>query len=257
MQLQPCQRLQQLKERNLPTAVVTRTEEAYRALRRVIAKQELPPGTWLRQRAIAAKLGMSPTPLVQAFQRLEHEGLVECVPQWGVRIRALTVHELEQVYRMRGAMESIVFRELASRAGEVADAVVKLRPLAEEVDRADEALRRDVLEGVRETGTPLPIDQDFHLALARLSGMGMIVREIDRLCLLSATMLALAPNQPSATTHVGLLDAILTGDPDLAEQAIRNAIEQNIQHVLPLLRERFGDAPIVFQTAETDQEPTG
>lgn len=229
-------------------AVFTRAEEAYKTLRRAIVTQKLPQGTWLRQRTIAAELGMSPTPLVQAFQRLQHEGLVECVPQWGVRVRALTVHELKQIFVMRTALESVVFRELASRANEIADEIRELRPMAEEVDRADEALRVEILEGRRAAGESLEIDQQFHLALARLSGLDMVAREIDRLCLLSATVLALMPkDMPTVTTHVHLLDAILTGNPDTAERAIRDAIESVADYVLPRLQQKFGDGPISYQ----------
>lgn len=237
----------------MSTATITRAEEAYQALRDVIARQEFPPGTWLRQRTIAAKLGMSPTPLVQAFQRLEHEGLVECVPQWGVRVRALSVHQLDQVYRMRVALESIVFRELATRVDELRASLKKLRPLAEEVDQAVEQIRRAVLEGQEKVGTSLPVDQDFHLKLARLSGMEMVVREIDRLCLLSTTIIALVPTEsPPQITHVELLDAILSGDPDRAERSIRNSTEATMQHTLPRLREKFGDGPIVLPNGDSE-----
>lgn len=239
----------------MSTLTITRAEEAYQALREVIARQELPPGTWLRQRTIAAKLGMSPTPLVQAFQRLEHEGLVECVPQWGVRVRALSVHQLDQVYRMRVALESIVFRQLATRANELRTSLEKLRPLAEEVDRAAEAVRQAVARGEQPAGTSLPVDQQFHLELARLSGMEMVVREIDRLCLLSTTIIAFVPNEKRPTiTHVDLLDAILTGDPDLAERTIRSSTEANMRHTLPMLTERFGDGPIILANESFEDE---
>lgn len=175
------------------------------------------------------------------------------VPQ-GVRVIALTVHELDQVYRMRLALESIVFRELASRANEVAAELENLRPLAKEVDRADEDLRRDVLLGRATIGTGLPIDQQFHRTLARLSGMEMIVREMDRLCLLSATMIALVPNDsPKNITHVELLDAILSGNPDTAEKQIRTATEAAMSHVIPRLRDQFGyNRPVILDSTETD-----
>ena len=235
------------------TNVVTSTDKAYEILRHAIVTRELPQGRWLRQRAVAAKMGMSPTPLVQAFQRLQHEGLLENVPRWGVRVRALTVHELRQVLGMRLAMETLVYRELASRADELADAINDLRPLAEEVDSADEKLRMDVLEGRQQAGTPLLIDHEFHLALARLTGMDMVVREIDRLCLLPATALALVPKKiPMAVTHVELLDAILTGEPDIAERAVRTSNESTAEYMLPRLREQFGDGPIVLAEKEWD-----
>jgi len=154
-------------------------------------------------------------------------------------------------------MESMVFRELASRADEVANAVRNLRSLAENVDRAAEVLRVEVVAGRRHVGESLLIDQEFHLALAQLSGMDLIAREIDRLCVLPATVLALVPKSiPSEVSHVELLDAILTGDPDQAERSIKAAIASAAEYVLPRLREQFGDGPIILPTSEEAAPPS-
>jgi DNA-binding GntR family transcriptional regulator len=237
----------------MPTSIVTRSEEAYRRLREAIVRQELPQGAWLRQRTLAAELGMSPTPLVQAFQRLEHEGLVESVPQWGVRVRALTVRELKQIYGMRAALESLVFRELASNLDLFRRGVQDLRPLARDVDLADEELRVDVLEGRRDVGESLLIDLKFHLALAELSKLEMVTKEIDRLCLLPSTVHAwVAKKTPTAIKHVKLLDAILTGEPETAESAIRKAINFVADTDLPVLEKRFGNQPILFDGASQE-----
>ena len=118
-------------------------------------------------------------------------------------------------------------------------------------------LGQDVRQGYREAGAYCQNDQEFHLALARISGMDMIVREIDRLGLLSATTVVLvqedAPQSAPPTHHSELLDAILTGDSDVAERAIRAAIEPVLQHELPVLRARFGDGPIIFGGKKVDR----
>jgi DNA-binding GntR family transcriptional regulator len=233
--------------------MVTRAEEAYHALRDVIVRQEFPPGTWLRRRTLASKFKMSPTPLVQAFQRLEQEGLVECVPQWGVRVRALTVSELDQIYRMRLALETIVFRELACKVSQVASDLKKLRSLADQIDQSV-----DIAHGRPKPGAPIRQDHEFHLALARLAGMDLVVREIERLCLLSATMIPILPNPASTVPNHGqLLDAILTGDADIAERSIRAVLEPDMQYVIGFLREWFGDKPIIFgnDSEEGNQRP--
>lgn len=235
-------------------AIQTRTEEAYQVLKQVISGQEFPPGTWLRHREIATKLGMSRTPLLQAFQRLEHEGLVECVPQWGVRVRAITVKQLDEIFRMRLALETIVFRELASKAHELRDSLNKLRPLAEQVDREMEAIYEDVRLGRRTVGSGNQQDREFHKELARLSGLEMVPKEIDRLCLLSATIVVLVSNPAHGIPHTQLLDAILTGDCDEAERAIRSALEPVFQYDIPLLRQRFSDGPIIFDPKAKDSD---
>ena len=46
-------------------------------LRQLILDQELPPGTALLQTELAEKLGVSRTPLREAFRILDREGLVK------------------------------------------------------------------------------------------------------------------------------------------------------------------------------------
>jgi DNA-binding GntR family transcriptional regulator len=203
---------QKLEQRKVPVDAVTRSEEAYRTLRKVIVRHEIPPGTWLRRRAIAAQLGMSSTPLREAFSRLEHEGLLESIPQWGVRVRTLTVPQFEQVVSMRLALESIVVRNLASRSAEVAYELEKLRPLAAQVDQENAENMRAVASGELQVGVYNPNDTEFHLALGRVAELDMVAREIDRLCLFSATTMVLTRDDPATASHVEILDAILTGD---------------------------------------------
>ncbi len=228
---------------------LTLAEEAYRSLRDMVLRRELKPGSWLRQRDVAKRLGVSPTPLVEAFRRLAQEGLLEYVPQWGVRVRALAVRELEQVFHMRLALESITCREVAHRAVELRADLEDLRPLAERVDQAIVSGSYGD-RGIAHPGVPNPDDWQFHLRLARLSQMDLVVREIERLWLLPATTLALTGHESLTTPHVELLEAVMSGDADRAEQAIRGHLEPKIRRVLPELRQRFGDGPVIF-----DEEP--
>jgi DNA-binding GntR family transcriptional regulator len=191
---------------------------------------------------------------MQAFQRLHHEGLVECVPQWGVRVRTFNVHDLRHLYEMRISLESMVCRELAVRLDDVESAVRDLCSLAEEVDRADETLRLNVLKGIEHLGATLEIDQQFHSALAELSGLNLVKREIDRLLLFPVTFQDFFPREQSASIrHVDLLETILTGDPVEAERVVRDSIDSVATPTLSCLAEEFGEGPIIFPQ-ETSQD---
>lgn len=63
---------------------VTKTDSVYAHLRRAIVAGTLSPQTPLRQERIAAGLGVSATPVREAFRRLEAEGLVRRDPHRGV-----------------------------------------------------------------------------------------------------------------------------------------------------------------------------
>jgi DNA-binding GntR family transcriptional regulator len=52
-------------------------DQAYRVLRQMLIEGELEPGERLTERGLAARLGVSPTPVREAIRRLEHERLLE------------------------------------------------------------------------------------------------------------------------------------------------------------------------------------
>ena len=52
----------------------TLEESAYRAIATRIAEGTYSPGDWLREQHISEELGISPTPVREAFRRLEQEG---------------------------------------------------------------------------------------------------------------------------------------------------------------------------------------
>lgn len=69
-------------ERRAP--VPTKAHIVYESLKAAILSGELPGGTHLRQEEVAARFGVSQTPVREAFRRLEAEGRVEHATNRGV-----------------------------------------------------------------------------------------------------------------------------------------------------------------------------
>lgn len=67
----------------------TKADIVYEALQSAILSGQLEPGERLRQEEIAARWGVSQTPVREAFRRLEAEGLIEHEPNRGVVVRGL------------------------------------------------------------------------------------------------------------------------------------------------------------------------
>lgn len=65
----------------------TKTDAAYEAIRSAILDGRIVEGTPLRQEQVAVAYGMSPTPVREAFRRLEAEGLVHRAPHRGVIVQ--------------------------------------------------------------------------------------------------------------------------------------------------------------------------
>lgn len=89
----------------LPTVV-------YERLQGAILNGIFKPGQVLRQEDIAAKLGVSRSPLREALSRLEADGIVTSRPHRGYSVISLDPRQVEEVFDLRCLLES----ELARRA---------------------------------------------------------------------------------------------------------------------------------------------
>ena len=81
------------------------TDQVYAMIREAILKGEMPAGTRLRIRDLAAQVGTSVMPVREAIRRLEEAGLAERSPHKGAVVRGLTLAELVHVYDVRRLLE--------------------------------------------------------------------------------------------------------------------------------------------------------
>ena len=82
----------------------------YETMRQRIAIRHYPPGTWLKEQEIAAEFGVSRTPVRQALQQLETEGLVEIKNGVGVRVTEVDDAALDQIYLLRLELVALIGR---------------------------------------------------------------------------------------------------------------------------------------------------
>jgi DNA-binding GntR family transcriptional regulator len=81
------------------------TDQVYDAIRASILSGELPAGSRLRVRDLAALVGTSVMPVREAIRRLEEAGLAEREPHRGAVVKGLTLEELVHVYDVRRLLE--------------------------------------------------------------------------------------------------------------------------------------------------------
>jgi DNA-binding GntR family transcriptional regulator len=67
----------------------TKADSVYESLQTAIMSGRIAPGEHLRQEEVAARWGVSQTPVREAFRRLESEGLVEHATNRGVIVRGI------------------------------------------------------------------------------------------------------------------------------------------------------------------------
>lgn len=79
----------------------------FHTLREAILKGELKPGERLMELQLAAKLGVSRTPIREAIRMLEQEGLAVTIPRKGAEVAKMTEKDMEDVLQVREALDEL------------------------------------------------------------------------------------------------------------------------------------------------------
>jgi DNA-binding GntR family transcriptional regulator len=191
-------------------------------LRERIIIGTLPVGSRLRQTDIAGELGVSTTPVREAFRSLATEGLVQIDEHRGVVVRRLSIEECIEM------QELIVVVE--------ADNLLHSVPLMDDatLDEAEAICRKLARAGNR---YPL-LNRDLHLTLARPSGRRRAIALLTELLTLSALHVPADSNRIAGRReqgnkeHVALVAAARAGD----AQGAAHILREHCQPILKLLR---------------------
>jgi DNA-binding GntR family transcriptional regulator len=106
------------------------------ALRELIITGEFEAGAPLRQRDLAERFGVSPTPVREALRRLEAEGLVEHDLHRGATVIQAAAGAGEEAYVLRTVLEPLAAKIAATRA--TPEDVADLRALQQRFDELGE-----------------------------------------------------------------------------------------------------------------------
>lgn len=82
------------------------SDQIYELLKKKILDNQIKPGERLMQEEIAEAFKASRTPIRQAFILLEKDGIVERLPQGGVRVTEVNIETVKDVFGIRGALEA-------------------------------------------------------------------------------------------------------------------------------------------------------
>ncbi|MFD9669372.1 GntR family transcriptional regulator [Rhodococcus sp. NPDC059968] len=183
-----------------------RESAAYKQLRERITGGAYHPGTMLVPAAVGAELGLSRTPVREAMQRLDYEGLVVQAPR-GYRVRERTAEEVLEICEARIALESAIAFSAATRHTDL-DIARLTRLFDQAVETPDPA-------------TSLALHNEWHSALRSAAHNQTITELMDRLDaqlrVYDAEEARAESNlQQIETEHRDILAAVQAGD---AEQA--------------------------------------
>ncbi|MDR5703960.1 MAG: GntR family transcriptional regulator, partial [Armatimonadota bacterium] len=144
-------------------------DQVYRALKEAIVQGRFRPGDRLVEAEVANMLGVSRTPVREAFRRLQQEGFIT-VEARGARVSKLTKRDILEIYACRRVLEGLA-ANLAARNRTEED----LKAMADALDRAEQAIAAGLLdEAVR-------WNIAFHDHLIRAGGNLHLMRLMDSL----------------------------------------------------------------------------
>lgn len=101
-------------------------QRAYAFTKELILRDELPGGHLFSEGEIAERLGVSRTPVREAFQRLRSEGFLELYPKRGAVVVPLTPGEARDILDVREALECSAVRRLLSGNDDLSGLLARL-----------------------------------------------------------------------------------------------------------------------------------
>ena len=93
-------------------------EEVAERLRNSIFSHEYASGAWIDEQAIAAKYGISRTPMREAIKVLAAEGLITMKMRRGAYVTEVSKSDLNQIFTVLSLLEGQACREAAIKASE-------------------------------------------------------------------------------------------------------------------------------------------
>lgn len=223
----------------MPVQYSSLAERAYLLIRDKILKGELPLGTPLSRRKLAAEFGMSFVPVSEALQRLESEGMVESRPRVGTRVRAPGPQDLRNCYIIREALESQAARLFSEKASSA-----ERNELLAMADRLEQMIQADAGQEIeRERQFPIQaMHLDFHMRIVECTGCTVLADLVEKNHLLTFNWFydVAAGSRLASGRHRSLAEVIVGYDPDAAMLAMGRHVRNGLGEIEAGITGRFG-----------------
>ncbi len=185
-------------------------QRAYSYVKERLLNGRYASGTLLSENELARQLGISRTPVRQAFLQLEAEELLELYPRRGALVRPLSAADADDVLEARLLIETHCARRACGRGAQLA------ATLRESIDAQERALQ-DGGAGF------IAADRAFHRAIVAANGNTILIHQYDALRDRQQRMLAaVLARDPAPRTsqyvqeHREIAAALERGDADAA-----------------------------------------
>lgn len=207
----------------------TLIDQACKLIKDMIFEQKLAPGQKLIYNDLSHAFNMSPTPVINALYRLEHEGFVMSMPFKGFYVKTIDMQEAWDFFGIREALETYMVEQVIQIA----------RPpdlsMLEDKFKAHATYNPSAYDRQR-----FMLDSEFHLQLAALSKNEKLVRQLAMTfehfyIRFKFDGMELNRLQSSVEEHRQIIDRIRNKDIQGCREAVHNHIQNardNIIHCM-------------------------
>lgn len=220
-----------------------RKEDAYNLLKREIVNGERKPGDSIDEKEVAARLGISRTPVREAILFLAREGLIEILPRKGTFVSHFSMSEICQIYELRQMLEPQIVRSIV---GKITPGELKQW----------EQYFSELLDGKspnefwKQENPELWHDADaaFHLALAGATGNKFIVRQMEELMVLTQRIRFFSNRyrevrlQSSMEEHLEMIHSLCEEDGEKAGSQMQRHLTNTLEgYYAMMIRSEWSD----------------
>ncbi len=181
-------------------------QEVAERLRQRIFAHELLPGIRIDEQQLAVEYGISRTPLREALKVLAAEGLVTLRPRRGAFVTEISDQDLDEIFPLMAMLEGRCALEATRKASP--EQIARLEGLHRQLQR---------FAAGNQIGRFFEVNQEFHLRIQEMSGnrwLRQMIQDLRKVLKLTR-LFSLSIDgrlQQSLDEHVGILEAIRTGD---------------------------------------------
>lgn len=198
------------------------------AVRSMIVDGRVAAGERLNEVHLAARLGVSRTPLREALNRLAAEGAIEARPRLGYFVRSLSVADFEQLYDIRPLLDPAALRLAGAPSPQT---LAQLERLNERLARATDPVAR------------IAIDDAWHLALIEACPNRVLIELVRNMMLRTkryelAWMREDAGVTQASVSHGEIIKLLRSGELDATCEALRVHLSSAKPAITSWLRSR-------------------
>jgi DNA-binding GntR family transcriptional regulator len=206
-------------------------DEAYQRIKSLILSGGLDGGDTLDMEWLASELGISRTPIREAFLMLEQEGLVQTIPYKGTFVIDISKKDVEEIYQVREPLEALAVRlaTLAIPDDELEEIQERFASICDEIESGEfERYFRS--------------DTDFHELIARYSGNNVLQQVLGALSDRIYRVRIFSKNRPgyhmqhSFQEHCLILEAMMERDAAKAERLMAEHVRTAGKRIADLVQ---------------------